>query len=364
MTQPRFYLTPFLILLLCCSAHLVVYAQTPPPCDASTPQLGLVGPSVASVWLLPEEDPDHRGLEIRFQEGTDTITSVFPLLDNPVFLEEFFFEAPNTYEFTAIDTCEDGSTHMGGSLSLFIPVGDTVSFECPTPEGLNIGLLDFDNIQFNWFPSSQAIEYHATYSVDGITQASQDLSAPNFNFALSEDTPVHDFEIYNICDTTTFSAFPLLRSPSIKFSIVTVDDVKGLVCGENLDSLRSVRALRYLCSNHDNFGPNRDRFFNFHDTLCLTNILEIDPAKIFQVELRPNPVSDELQVQVHSHAPIEINVHITDLNGQLVAVPENSWRIEQEAYFQFQLDQLPTGVYLVHFSSTIGHFAKKIVLLP
>lgn len=364
MTQPRFYIRSILFLLICGFAPFAVYGQTPPPCDASTPQLGFLSPFEASVFLNPIEDADQRGLEIRFQEGNDTISTVFPILDNPVFLEEFFFEAPNTYEFTAIDTCEDGSTHMGGSFSLFIPPGDSISFECPAPEGLNIEMLNFDNIRFGWLPSSQAIIYHATYSIDGIIQATQNQNLPNFNFVLSEDTPVHDFEIYNICDTTTLSPFPLLRSPSIKFSIVTVDDVKGLVCGENLDSLRSVRALRYLCSNHDNFGPNRDRFFNFHDTLCLTNIREIDPAKFFQIELSPNPVRDELQVQIHSHSPIEINVHITDLNGQPVAIPKNSWHLEQENYFRFQLKQLPTGVYLVHFSSKIGSFAKKIVLLP
>lgn len=78
-----------------------------------------------------------------------------------------------------------------------------------------------------------------------------------------------------------------------------------------------------------------------------------------RVDIAPNPVSDRFQVQIHSDQPTEFVLLLNDLQGRLIT----RQHLEKAAQGQteFDLSNLPAGLYTLTISSEKGYVTKKVV---
>ena len=354
----RLTLLPMLIFLL-----PTLPAQTPPPCDV--PYIHIAGIEFSgNISLRFVELPDNAAsVEIRhrffFEEG-DTMIHNFNFIDPPEIVELPFDLFAPWHEFTTLSICENGETHFGSTFFIESRQQD-VSPECPAPTGLVINSLDNDNVSFGWDFSDFAQLYHITYSPVGGNAQEFDNQEP-FHQQPLEDVTLHWFEIYNICDTTLFAP-ALLRSPSIQFLIVSVDDIKALECGPGLDSLKNKKSLMIRFSAHGNFNTNKDSFFNFHDSLCLIDpIREVALEDLIDIRISPNPFSYEFLVELEAEQISISEIRLHDLRGKLLhsQLPEPGAGL-QNLQFAFPAPNLPEGLYLLEVQTNRGILAKKIV---
>lgn len=83
------------------------------------------------------------------------------------------------------------------------------------------------------------------------------------------------------------------------------------------------------------------------------------PAFLKAVTLSPNPFSDQLNVQIQVERPINLELAILAVNGELILRKQ----IQAVSNFQEVLDltSLPAGVYNLRLFNEDGHFERKIV---
>lgn len=74
----------------------------------------------------------------------------------------------------------------------------------------------------------------------------------------------------------------------------------------------------------------------------------------------PNPVKDQLHIQVQANAAEQLQINLIDIAGKLL-YNKNVWVNNGENKFDFETSELTAGVYFVHLQSAAGSKTFKLV---
>ena len=83
------------------------------------------------------------------------------------------------------------------------------------------------------------------------------------------------------------------------------------------------------------------------------------PAFIRTVTVSPNPFSDQLRVQIQVETPVDLNMTVVAVDGQVMM--SRSVRISSVLDEMLELSALPSGVYFLRVFNSEGQFERKIV---
>lgn len=122
-----------------------------------------------------------------------------------------------------------------------------------------------------------------------------------------------------------------------------------------------VRFVAFV-SYHDANVNNR-QVLNANE-LRFREVLTVNTANIeglgFKTKIFPNPVNDNFAVAVNTDTPIDLQITLINVNGQLVKDFGN-YTITGNEIQQFDISDLPKGVYILNLNSTQGRDYKKII---
>ena len=77
--------------------------------------------------------------------------------------------------------------------------------------------------------------------------------------------------------------------------------------------------------------------------------------------LLPNPTSGQFSVQIKLRATEEVRVSIMDVTGQII---EESEKVMSDGRFEFNLNNMPAGIYMVRVSVNDDVLTRRLVLMP
>ncbi|MGB1205412.1 MAG: T9SS type A sorting domain-containing protein [Chitinophagales bacterium] len=294
-----------------------------------------------------------------------------------------FFTNPENveYSFTISAICSDGTISEGVTLILDATDPST-DFDCPLPTNVTVesSTVADNSLDIAWNISDGTegvvIDYY-----NELNELISSFLSDGTNYTLLLDTSmcVHRVEIYTNCGAT--------QSPTYRFVITTVDDVKGKVpyCCNNFWEIVN-KSWIMLCTHspHEelpdiekkrNFitylGAQfyRNRFKTVHFPIVDTSLvcLTLDFTKnVFQdikeVSLYPNPVEDMLCLNYLVEKTAHISLSIFDISGKKVTdllVDDLQHIGEQD--LKFSLPDLSLGIYFVQLNTGLEQQSFKFI---
>lgn len=91
-----------------------------------------------------------------------------------------------------------------------------------------------------------------------------------------------------------------------------------------------------------------------------TNVFEI--ATELSLNSFPNPVTDILNVEIHSGKNLPATLSLNDVNGKQIQSLFTGDLTEGIQDFQFEIENIPTGIYLLKLQTQEGVLVRKIVM--
>lgn len=352
-----------------------VSAQQLLPCDADSLQL---------TRLELEQDALVRlhfrtsGLsdEVIFQEVMHTydvsgepFVEIKPVEDNVV---DFFLQSlAGSHEFRVINTCiNESAQHFGAAI--FVNFTFEEDLNCPPITDLVIDQFTNDFIAFSWADTSIHIEYQVGYQ-PGVApeQITSGLLNPSFEQILA-NAVVHNFTIIAFCDDPSPNR-AIVQSPAVRFSVVTIDDIKLLP--DQVDSAEQAIPIAFRMNatchpfqntvNTDDFLNNLNGYILNQDScMMVSNTLESE-GYLKQLQVFPNPAKNE--VWLNYELPVSQNVWIDllDWNGQILG--KSCYEKNQPGGWnetKLELNILPPGMYLLQIRGERFRQYSKVMVSP
>lgn len=354
-------------LLACLLAFILNagFSQSPPPCDGSFINLlqYTESPSGArlTIAVSPSEGTTAYNLLHQFTLNGILQSQIFPM--NPPETTIAIFPADTLHQFTSINVCSNGESHIGSTF--FLDLGNN-SLDCPAITNLTIDQLTPALINFSWEAAPEAISFRIRYEASNGFSTAFETEVSSVEQILQRTTR-HTFFITPQCqDPAVRSAIP---GPTFSFTIVIVDDIKAAPrCEEALrDSVEN--AYLVLCTKHGDFGPNLSRFVNFHiEELmlmgCATPAAE-QKTLVSYWSFSPNPAAEAIEVSYELAEVAQIEIKLLNLQGQTLAQVIPSSRQSAGTYRQeFPLKNLPAGIYLLRLRAEQQVLSKKLIVFP
>ncbi len=124
--------------------------------------------------------------------------------------------------------------------------------------------------------------------------------------------------------------------------------------GASSDSIANLIPGAYIINLSDNLGCT------FIDTIIVdfVNSIEHLPSKIKQIELSPNPTSDDLQIQLKHWDINSVDITISDISGK---VHRNFNQLVTNNSLLINLNELPTGVYFITLKNNSTSISDKFI---
>ncbi|GJM36096.1 MAG: hypothetical protein DHS20C18_50970 [Saprospiraceae bacterium] len=330
----------FLFTLGFCSLFFLSYAQDTLICNASSLFLNTYQPGTGSqeivISLSPEDAVIDYSLhhiyeigDITFEDILIGIEPTFPIALNP--------EA-RLHQFFPVNRCTDDSLHIGSTLFLDFSEADPF---CPPPTNLQILMLSNNFISFQWDNAPEAVAWNVAYLPGGVPMPGMDTPDPSWEQVLSPTDTLHTFEIYSICP-----GFATVHSATVRFSIITIDDVKVLLpsCDDLEDMVQD--AYYMYCTKHGFFGPNKQDFLSIHHDCTISAVSSIEPL-FSGVAIFPNPSRDRyLQLHFNLIQATSLHLSLLDMHGRSVKtfpLPELLYAGRQN--LSLDTGDLPPGLY-------------------
>ncbi len=339
---------------------LNVFAQDTLLCKASTLYInsyepGSIGPNI-TVTLSPEANVADYSLIHFYNLGADNfedmITNVEPFFTLP--------HHPETqlHKLSSVNRCTDDSLHFGATL--FLDYSEANPF-CPPP--LNLQILDLNNnfVSFQWSDSPEVDSWNVAYLPGGVPTSNGNTPEPFWEQVLSTTDSIHTFEIYSICPGLA-PGNVMVFSAKLRFTIVTIDDVKLLTipCPDLTEIVQD--AYHMYCSKHGFYGPNKQDFISIHDSCMTTTVPTLLPG-FSEVSVFSNPVlRDEIQVSLSLNRSCRLSFELFDLNGRLVqAFPQTSLMAAGPQTITLSTGEVPPAIYFLKISDGPGQCYVKVV---
>ncbi|HMN91449.1 MAG TPA: T9SS type A sorting domain-containing protein, partial [Saprospiraceae bacterium] len=236
-------------------------------------------------------------------------------------------------------------------------------FDCPPPTDLVIETAGPEIAAFRWQGNSAADRYQVNYTPrNGLLQTS-DTPVPSFVQAL-QPADVHTFEIRTICIQPGIASSVEVFSPAYRFSIVTVDDIKAfrLSCPE----LETIVDTAYViqCTEHGDFGPDKDNFLFVHKPFCQPNATRSNTS-VEQLLLSPNPVQHELYISYRLREPDWLGGDLLTAQGTIAQqwLP-TQWHEVGDYRQVIATQDLPPGIYFLRLHNAYRILTQKVIKLP
>ncbi len=266
--------------------------------------------------------------------------------------------------------------------------------DCPTPSNITSQLLVDNTIQVNWDEVANGIGYEVRYREitaiiwEGDVVSTPVILIPNLEeckefeiqikticaIGTSIFSPVFNFSSYcppscdpptnistsNIMDTTvdiSWDAMANASSYDVEYRIVggtwsMTSSASENITLNNLDDCNDYEfKVRTNCDgNSSDFSSNQN--FTTTCTSSNNNIQEI-PFKIY-----PNPVSDELIIEIDNILNTEIQFQLSDISGKII----QRGNITQQN-FVIDMSSLPSSIYFIQLRSEEKTSIQKIIKL-
>ncbi len=89
----------------------------------------------------------------------------------------------------------------------------------------------------------------------------------------------------------------------------------------------------------------------------------IVPSDIYLSQSYPNPVNGNCHISYHLVEQTQIRIDILNINGQIVATPLHAFNPAGEYHLNFQLNHLPSGIYIYRLSTPRATVSKKLLYI-
>lgn len=367
-----------LLLLIVLLSNLTLAAQEFMQCPADSLQLDrreLEDNTFIRLHFRTFASPSSiAGQEVihTYAVGGDVIMEVKPVEDNMV--NFFLLSLAGSHEFKVINTCLNGDQHEGTTMYVNFTLEEDLF--CPPITDLVIDEFNNDFIAFSWADTSIHIEYEVGYQPGVEPEViTGGVADPMFEQNLS-DAIVHTFSIVAICDDPG-PPRDVVRSPVVRFSVITIDDIKLLQ--EQRDSVIAAlpRAFRIntCCTEFLNTVNKGDVLNNLDDfildpdsctlaEICVTTNDFYGPGQYLeQLRIFPNPAQEKAWVTYDLPAAQRVRVDLLNLDGHLVdqALFEGR-QASGRNQLSFSLTGKTPGLYLLRIQGeNFQDFAKVLV---
>ena len=358
-----------ILLSLLCGAGMLttacLQAQDVPSCNASTIMqaehfLDLSNNAVFVILPIDSLQDDIAGYTLKHEFYP--AGPVSETLDLPPDLPLIEFTHPLTdssHRFTLINNCLDGTAHTGASFSVNYSDSD---FSCPAITGLVIETLTDDFINFRWDFLFEALRYRVTYLAGSNEFPFVDTFEPVFEQALVEDSILHTFKIKAVCEGPEFENGAEVFGPELKFSFITIDDIKlRQICVSEIEE-DILHTYRLLCPD-STITVNKEAFIEkiraFEPVGCNTSTNgPFQTAPSFSVF--PNPASKEAYLQFDKPLISDFEVVLYSIQGKSFGT--FAYKIRGPLDISIPLPGLLPGLYLIQLRSASGIFTQKLIL--
>lgn len=264
---------------------------------------------------------------------------------------QVLMQAHYLHWFTARNKCADGSWHTGSTIELWMD-DPLMGYNCPIPANMQITFLSNALINFHWELDPTPDFWHIKYEPAGFPAQEFDVALPEVSQELIPGVIEHFFSIYAVCNFPGLNTELIEHSPTVRFKVVVVEDIKLLTIP--CDTLRKAvrHAFQIRCSNptHYNggdYGPNKELFLFDHN--CLTTGISADrhhPEEWF--ELASNPASDQLEIYLPAVITAEVRMTIWDIWGRRMV--QSNYSIGT-GFVVLDISGWPQGNYLIAIES-------------
>lgn len=340
---------------------LASWLRAQPTCGTSFLQLTAyefspTGGITITIGVTPAESVGEYNILHRFQLGDELIeeTLTAPDLSLTLTLDP---EAA-LHEFTALSTCEDGTMTEGSTFFLDLA---GASLDCPPPTNLVIEFVNIFSAGFRWQGNAQADRYEVRYTPQGVPTLISETPVPSFVQELLPAS-LHTFEIRSVCPAPGITNAIDQYSPALRFSIVTVDDIKAfrLSCAEM--EVVTDTAYQLQCTKHGDFGANKDSFLLVHQNVCLNALQE---PVFLATEISPNPTDNVLNISYQLLQAGLVWGELLSTNGELIRTwLSPNWQHPGIYNYDITLNKLPPGIYLLRLYAKDQILTRKIIKMP
>jgi hypothetical protein len=91
-----------------------------------------------------------------------------------------------------------------------------------------------------------------------------------------------------------------------------------------------------------------------------TVVTGVEPLEISGIQMYPNPVDNELQVELADNASADIQIQIFDISGRVIH-QTSLMRGEKSKALNFR--ELNGGAYIIEFKNTKGIIRRKVMVI-
>ncbi len=354
-----------------CSAILAtacLYAQDIPSCKASSIILAenfidISANSATAILRIDSIRDDIAGYTLKhefYSGGDSTETRDFP--PNVQAIEFIYPLTDSSHRFTIINNCLDGTAHTGASFSVDYSGAD---LNCPAITGLLIDILTDDFISFRWNFAAGALRYRVTYLAGSDEFPFMDTFEPFFEQALVEDSILHTFKIRAVCEGPESENSAEVLGPELKFSFITIDDIKlRQICVREIEE-EILHAYRLICPD-SSVTVSKEEFIaklKAYEPPGCTTALEGPGGGAPFFKAFPNPATGHIFLQFEPAPAGDCEVLLYSQQGKRIGLA--SYRIgpdQGHSGFSLPLPELPAGLYWVVVRSSRRIFTQKLIL--
>lgn len=357
------------ILVAACLFSIRVWSQMPPLCNSSDLRYLNLDNSMSGAHLFFAITPPHPAVQTyslayTLHIDTDPVPGMQVVMPG---IPQNLPGLPNTglHAFTARNECTDGSIHTGATWLLDFRQAEG---ECPAIQGFQLLDLNPNFVAFAWGATPEADSFRVTYQAGASPPQVGFTPEPFWEQALLP-AAVHTFRIAALCNVPGLTSAATVAGPEFIFHIIIVDDVKGIAAPWDSIAPYVCKSYRLQCSQHGDFGTNKEAFIAAHPELHALNLapcpelissLRTEPA-VEALHLAPNPVAgDDLWCSFQMTASAHVWIDIIDFSGRVHHrfrewLPTGAHRIPLAAA------SLPAGLYAVRVQSGGSVFSAKFV---
>ena len=229
------------------------------------------------------------------------------------------------------------------------PADNTVTYAAPVATDNCLGSGSFALL--NGLPSGSEFPVGVTTQTYTYTDGGGNVGSCSFDVEVTQPATVEVNEVVNDVNSQGIGAIAITVSGVAPFTYTWV--LNGVVVGTTED-------LTNLISGVYELKITDERGCQFAGvTVEVSNVSGTqEPAWMQDVQIRPNPANDVLQVRFSAAIPSDIQLRLTDATGR-VLLEQN---LANQAQAQLQTAQLPEGVYFLNIRSGNEAGIRKVIV--
>ena len=233
--------------------------------------------------------------------------------------------------------------------TIVCPADNTVTYAAPVATDNCLGNGSFALL--SGLPSGSQFPVGVTTQTYTYTDGSGNVGSCSFDVEVTEPATVEVNEVINDVNSQGIGAISVTVSGTAPFTYTWV--LNGVVVGttEDLTNLVSgVYELKITDARGCQFAGVSVEVSNSSGTQ--------EPSWMQDVQIRPNPANDVLQVRFTAAPLAEMQIRLTDATGR-VLLEQN---LANQAQAQLQTAQLPEGVYFLNIRSGKEAGIRKVIV--